>query len=30
MAREFVYQLAEQIPDESISAEFQETILKDI
>lgn len=30
MAREFVYQLAEQIPDERTSAEFQQTILKNI
>jgi hypothetical protein len=28
MAHEFVYQLAEQIPDERISVEFQETILR--
>lgn len=30
MAREFVYQLAEQIPDERTSVEFQKTILRDI
>lgn len=29
-AHEFVYQLAEQIPDERTSAEFQQTILNDI
>jgi biotin operon repressor len=30
MALEFVYQLAEQIPDERASTEFQQTILKKI
>lgn len=30
MAHEFVYQLAEQIPDERTSTEFQQTILKAI
>ena len=30
MAREFVYQLAEQIPDERTSAEFQKTILRNL